>query len=178
MQMAEGLDTGPVLLESRIGIDDRETTGALTERLAALGASAIVDALSKLDRLEAQAQDDSNATYAQKIRKPESRLDWRRSNTEIDRAVRAFNPAPGAETRLGDLVLKIWSAGPVRGVGKPGEVLECEQGRLVVGTGSEAIEVLEVQKPGGRRLSAAEFLRGSRLVRGAVFESEEPGSTN
>jgi methionyl-tRNA formyltransferase len=171
MRMAEGLDTGPVLLESRIEIASRETTGELTERLASLGAQAITQALDRIDTLEPRAQDDSRATYAHKVQKSDSRIDWRRSDVEIDRVVRAFNPVPGAEARLGDLVLKIWSAEPVSGAGKPGEVVECERGRLVVAAGSGAIELKEVQKPGGKKLSAAEFLRGARVTRGAVFAS-------
>ena len=70
-----------------------------------------------------------------------------------------------------DLVLKVWSAEPVSGTGKPGEVLDCERGRLVVAAGSGALALTEVQKPGGKRLSAGEFLRGARMARGAVFAS-------
>jgi methionyl-tRNA formyltransferase len=171
MRMAEGLDTGPVLVESRIEIALRETTGQLTERLAALGARAVVEALQHLQDLQARSQDDSRATYAHKVRKAESRVDWRLGSLEIDRVIRAFNPSPGAETRLDDLVLKIWNAEPVSGTGKPGEVLDCDRGRLVVAAGSGALELTEVQKPGGKRLSADEFLRGARMARGAVFAS-------
>lgn len=171
MRMAEGLDTGPVLLETRIDIASRETTGELTDRLAAVGADAITRALANLGDLEERVQDDSRATYAQKVQKAESRLDWRRSNVEIGRAIRAFNPTPGAEARLDDLVLKIWRAEPIEGSGRPGEVLESERGRLVVAAGAGALELLEIQKPGGKRLSAAEFLRGARVAKGAVFAS-------
>lgn len=173
MRMAEGLDTGPVLLESRLPIGPAETSGSLTERLASLGAQAVVEVLSRIESLEARPQDDSRATYAQKIRKAEARLDWRRSNAQIDRAIRAFNPFPGAETRLGDLALKIWRAQAVSGEGTPGEIVQCDEGRLVVACGSGAMELLEVQKPGGKRLAAGDFLRGTHLVRGAVFESAE-----
>ena len=85
--------------------------------------------------------------------------------------IRAFNPSPGAETRLDDLVLKIWSAEPARARENPARVLECERGHLVVAAGSGALELTEVQKPGGKRLSAGEFLRGARMARGAVFLS-------
>ncbi|HLX23707.1 MAG TPA: methionyl-tRNA formyltransferase [Usitatibacter sp.] len=169
MRMAEGLDTGPVLLESRIDIASRETMGELTDRLAALGADAITQALARIGDLEERIQDDSRATYAQKVLKAESRVDWRLSSLEIERAIRAFNPSPGAETRLDDLVLKIWRVDLAEGSGKPGEVLESERGRLIVATGSGALELQEIQKSGGKRLSAAEFLRGSRVAKGGVF---------
>ena len=167
MQMEKGLDTGPVLLEKRAPIGPEETSGELTVRLAALGADAIVDALGTLDSLVPRAQDASQATYAAKIAKPEARIDWSRSSEEIDRLVRAFNPAPGAEAAVGTEALKVWKARPVRGSGAPGEILEAEEGRLVVAAGSGAIQLLEIQRPGGRRVPAAEFLRGARLRRGA-----------
>jgi methionyl-tRNA formyltransferase len=172
MRMAEGLDTGPVLLESRIDIASRETTGGLTERLAALGARTIAQALDRIETLEERVQDDSLATYAQKVQKAESRIDWRRSSVEVDRVIRAFNPTPGAETRLDDLVLKVWSAEPAGGAGKPGEVLRSEGGRLVIAAESGALELKEIQKQGGKRLTVEEFLRGSRIAKGAVFASD------
>ena len=171
MRMGEGLDTGPVLLERRTPIEPGDTTGSLTDRLAAIGASAIVDALSRLDTLEAKPQDDSLATYAQKVRKLESRLDWGASNEQVCRAIRAFNPSPGAETRLGELVLKVWRGSVQAGSGEPGRILACEAGRLVVAAGSGAVGLEEIQKPGGKRLTAAEFLRGTRLEKGAFFTS-------
>jgi methionyl-tRNA formyltransferase len=176
MQMAEGLDTGPVLLESRIRIDPEETSGGLTDRLADLGSTAIVAALAGLDRLEPRPQDEALKTYAKKIVKSESRLDWRRSAADIHRAVRAFNPAPGAETRLTGVVLKVWSAKLAQGSGQPGEILKCDEGRLIVAAGSGAIELMQVQKPGGKRLSAGEFLQGARLSQGMILESAEPGA--
>jgi len=167
MQMEKGLDTGPVLLEKRVSIDADETAGELTARLAALGAQAIVEALQALPTLVARPQDASQATYAAKIAKSEARIDWTRSSEDIDRLVRAFNPAPGAEAALGQEVLKVWKARAVPGQGAPGEILEAEGDRLVVAAGSGALALLEIQKPGGRRVSAGEFLRGARLRRGA-----------
>ncbi len=167
MQMEKGLDTGPVLLEKRIAIGAGETAGELTARLAALGAQAVVEALRSLPTLVPRPQDASRATYAAKVAKSEARIDWSRSSEEIDRLVRAFNPAPGAEAALGKEALKVWKARVVPGQGAPGEVLEAEGDRLVVATGSGALALLEIQKPGGRRVSASEFLRGARLRRGA-----------
>ena len=166
MQMDEGLDTGAVLLEKALAIGERETAGSLTASLAALGAAAIVEALQKLDALVAVPQDNGAATYAAKIAKAEAAIDWTRSNREIDRRVRAFNPVPGAETTLHGQVLKVWEAGLGEGSGAPGEVLYSRNSRLVIGCGAGSLELLEIQRPGGRRLGVAEFLRGTPLPEG------------
>jgi methionyl-tRNA formyltransferase len=173
MRMEEGLDTGPVIFTVSTMIAARETAGTLTERLADLGAGAIVDALARIDRLEARPQDDSKAVYAPKISKGEALIDWQHSSEEIDRRIRAFNPAPGAEGRIAGSVLKIWAAESCDGAGRPGEILDCDTGRFVVGAGRGAIGLTEVQRPGGKRLSAADFLRGANLARGQLFEASE-----
>ena len=171
MRMDEGLDTGPVLLEKAIDIAPRETGGSLTARLAELGAGAIVEALASLERLGATPQDEASATYAAKVGKAEALIDWGRPAVEIDRQVRAFDPAPGAHARWAGDTLKIWAAEPAGGRGDPGTVLEASQGRLVVATGEGALALTTVQKPGGKRLSAAEFLRGTRLFPGTKLET-------
>jgi len=171
MRMEEGLDTGPVLLEKSIAIGPREAAGALTERLAALGAEAVVEALENLASLPPSAQDASRATYAAKVGKSEAAIDWRRSAEEIDRQVRAFEPATGATARLDGELLKIWAAEPVPGHGEPGTVLEAAEGRLVIAAGTGALTLRTVQRPGGKRLSAAEFLRGARVRAGARLET-------
>ena len=164
MQMDAGLDTGPVLLEREVAIGARETTASLTERLAALGAEAIVEALARLDRLDARPQEASRATYAAKIAKAEARLDWSRRCEELDRQVRAFDPAPGAEATLAGESLKVWSAEPVpEARGLPGAVLRASGDELVVACGSGGLRLRVVQKPGGRKMNAADFLRGSPL---------------
>jgi len=170
MQMEKGLDTGPVRLEKRIAIEAGESAGELTARLASLGAAAIVEALGRLEALPAHVQDASRATYAAKVAKSEARIDWSRTSEELDRQVRAFNPAPGAEAAVGGEVLKIWKAKPAGGHGTPGEILEAEGDHFVVATGSGALALLEVQKPGGRRVSPGDFLRGARLYRGATLD--------
>jgi methionyl-tRNA formyltransferase len=171
MLMDAGLDTGPVLLEKRLAIGARETAATLTESLAQLGAQAVVEALASLDTLQARAQDPSRATYAAKITKADARIDWSRPATEIDRQVRAFNPIPGAETRLDAEPLKIWEAEPAHGSGAPGEVLESESGRLLVACGAGALALRRMQRPGGKALSSADFLRGTRIARGTLLES-------
>jgi methionyl-tRNA formyltransferase len=164
MQMDSGLDTGPVLLERAATIGPHETTGSLTERLSHLGAQAIVAALAQIDRLQAHPQDSSRATYAAKIAKAEARIDWSRRCDELDRQVRAFDPTPGAEATLGGETLKIWSAEPVpEARGLPGAVLRASGDELLVACGAGGLRLRLVQKPGGRKMKAAEFLRGSPL---------------
>jgi methionyl-tRNA formyltransferase len=175
MCMNAGLDTGPVLLTRTRRIEPRETAGSLTESLADIGAEAIVAALADLDRLTAQPQDDSRATYAAKITKAEARIDWREGNDAIDRRIRALDPAPGAEAICAGESLKIWKAAPTRASGAPGEVLEASGSTLVVACGSGALAIAEIQRPGGRRLPVADFLRGARLRPGMLFESAGVG---
>jgi len=160
MQMEAGLDTGPVLLEKPLAIEPRATTGTLTASLAGLGAEAIVEALARLGELPAVPQDESRATYAAKVRKAEARIDWTRPASEIDRLVLAFNPAPGAEAQLGGLRIKIWSAEPVAGAGHPGTWLS-RGPDVVVACGEGALRLLEIQRPGARRMAAGAFVRGS-----------------
>lgn len=160
MRMEAGLDTGPVLLARELAIAPRATTGTLTEALAALGTEAIVEALDRLDALVASRQDDARATYAAKVSKAEARIDWSRTSVEIDRRVRAFDPAPGAEAILAGQPIKIWSSEPVAGNGAPGEWLARDKD-LVVACGSGALRLLVVQRPGGKRLPAHAFVQGN-----------------
>jgi methionyl-tRNA formyltransferase len=160
MRMEAGLDTGPVLLSREVPIESRATTGSLTEMLARVGGDAVTEALARLTELRAVPQDPALATYAAKISKAEARIDWRGTNIEIDRRVRAFNPAPGAEARLGSEGLKIWGAEPVPGEGAPGSWLTWGP-EAVVACGSGALKLVEVQRPGSRRMAADAFLRGN-----------------
>ena len=160
MRMEAGLDTGPVLLTRERPIGPRETTGSLTVSLAALGADAIVEALARLGQLEAIRQDDARATYAAKILKAEAPIDWTLPSVEIDRKIRAFDPAPGAEARLGDTTLKIWRAEPVSGGGPAGSWLGLGP-EPVVACGTGALKLLEVQRPGSKRMPSSAFARGN-----------------
>jgi methionyl-tRNA formyltransferase len=169
MRMEAGLDTGPVLLEKRISIGARETAGTLTDKLARLGAEAVVEALASLNSLSLRAQDSALATYASKVSKVEAQIDWSRAAAEIDRQVRAFNPAPGAETTLGGQALKIWEALPGEGSGAPGTVLEGAGGALRVACGGGALAITSLQRAGSRRLDAQEFLRGFPIPAGTVL---------
>jgi methionyl-tRNA formyltransferase len=166
MQMDAGLDTGPALLDKPYPIGARETTGSLTQALADLGAAAVVEALAGLGRWTPRPQDESLASYARKVTKAEARVQWTGSSLSIDRQVRAFDPAPGAEARLGDETVKIWGAEPVTGRGTPGEVLAAGAEGIVVACGQGALRITVLQRPGARRLSAAQFLQGRALAAG------------
>jgi len=172
MLMDAGLDTGPVLLREETPISGSDTAGTLTERLAALGADLVVRALDALESgaLRAVPQPEEGATYAPKLDKRESRLDWREGAVTVDRRVRAFNPWSGASARVRGVELKIWSATVAAGSGEPGEVLSAEPTGLRVACGEGALTLTELQRPGGKRLRAAEFLRGFPLAPGEGFE--------
>jgi methionyl-tRNA formyltransferase len=168
MQMDAGLDTGPLLMQERVRVAPDEDAGTLHDKLASAGAQVIVMALAEIaaGRARAVAQPATGATYAAKIDKDEARLDWSRPATDLERAVRAFRPAPGAFTLLEAAPLKIWRASVVDGKGGPGTVLEAQE-HIVVACGEKALAVFELQRAGGRRLHASEFLRGHPLAPGA-----------
>ncbi len=165
MQMEAGLDTGPVLLSMRTPIGAREAAGSLLQRLTELGATAIVEALARLADLKAEPQDDALATYAAKVSRADARIDWTQPAAYIDRQIRAINPVPGAEARVGEELIKVWLAEPVEMQAAPGELIASQGGGLIVGCGQGALRLLEIQRPGGRRMPAAEFLRGKPLRR-------------
>jgi methionyl-tRNA formyltransferase len=168
MQMDEGLDTGPVLAQCSVPIGDEDDAGSLHERLAELGAEMIVAALIEVaaGRARALPQPQEGVTYARKLAKHETQLDWTQPAAELERAVRAFRPTPGASTRLDGEPIKLWRTRVVAARLAPGEIAS----GLVVGCGEGALEVLELQRGGGKRLSAAEFLRGHPLPPGAHFQ--------
>jgi len=170
MQMDAGLDTGPVLLARALAIDPRATSGSLTEALAELGAQAIAEALGSIDGLGPRPQDPSVATHAAKISREECRIRWGASSDEIDRLVRALDPAPGAQTRLGEESLKIWAVQPVEGRGEAGTVLSGMR-ELVVACGRGALRIDRLQRAGGKRLAADEFLRGFPGASAMRFET-------
>ena len=170
MQMDAGLDTGPVLAQRRMPVAATDDTGTLHDRLAALGAEAIVEALGELEagRLRPVAQLREGVTYAPKLDKREGLVDWTRSAAELERMVRAFRPAPGAFTLLDKEPLKLWRARVVQGRGAPGTLLRADV-ILTVACGDAALEIGELQRAGGRRMAAAEFLRGRGLAPGTRF---------
>jgi methionyl-tRNA formyltransferase len=171
MKMEEGLDSGPVLHRVSTPIADGETGGTLTTRLAALGASALVEALALLAaRAERpEPQDTCAATYAPKISRETARLDWTRDAASLERQVRAFDPVPGAWTSLDGAPVKLFGGMPAVGGGEPGAVLAASD-RLVVAGGTGAIAVSEVQPAGRNRLTVEEWVRGRGISAGSRFE--------
>jgi len=169
MQMDAGLDTGPMLLVDTMPIRANDTTGTLQERLAALGGRLIVKALADGARLVPQPQPSLGITYASKIEKREAVIDWSAPAAVIERRLRAFDPFPGATTVIGRETVKCWRArlvvatGVAAGAG-PGEVLGLERDAIRVACGSGALDLLELQRPGGRRITAAEFLQRTPVV--------------
>jgi methionyl-tRNA formyltransferase len=168
MQMEEGLDTGPMLLIEPVAIGATDTTGSLHDKLAALGGTMIVDALRKMElgELAAETQPEQGVTYAAKISKEEARLDFALPAEALARKVRAFNPFPGAQGQVGGVTVKIWQAeAAVGGVNcLPGQVLSANAPHgIVVACGEGTLRLTELQKPGGKRLPAAEFLKSFPL---------------
>ncbi len=169
MQMEAGLDTGPVLLREAFPILPDDTSATLHDRLAALGARLVVDALEGLP-LPATPQVLDGVTYAQKIGKAEAQVDWSQSAAELDLHIRAFNPFPGAQAQFGGQTVKLWRAAPVEGSGEKGQILQVDRNRVVVACGSGALAVSELQKAGGKRLAVREFLAGHPLKAGDRFD--------
>ena len=159
MQMEAGLDTGPVLLRREVTIGAEETTGALHDRLSALGAGAIVEALAGLDALAPVPQPEAGVTYAAKIDKAEARVDWTRPAAEVDRLIRGLSPFPGAWVEVGGERVKLLRSRLVAGQGAPGQVLS----GFTVACGTGAVEVTEAQREGKRPMPVAEVLRGLSL---------------
>lgn len=170
MQMDAGLDTGGVVDEARLVILPSETTAQLHDRLATLGAERIVAVLQRLaagEALVAQVQPEAGVTYAHKLEKAEARLDLGEPAALLDRKIRAFNPFPGAALQVGDKPIKIWQARLVDGRGAPGTVLAVDAGGVTVACGEGALRLDVLQAPGGKRLPAADFLRGHPLPVGS-----------
>lgn len=169
MQMEAGLDTGPVLLRGAFPIEASDTTARLHDRLAALGARLVVEALGNLP-LVAEVQPLEGVTYAHKIEKAEALIDWQRSAAELDRHIRAFNPFPGAQALFKGQPIKLWQAVPVAGSGKIGQILAVDRKQIVVACGDGALAIQELQKAGGKRLPVQQFLAGNSLQVGDCFD--------
>ncbi|WP_444943255.1 methionyl-tRNA formyltransferase [Microbulbifer sp. ZKSA006] len=170
MQMEAGLDTGPVLVESRCAITESDTGGSLHDKLAELGGPSLLQALALLESGSAspQVQDDTRANYANKISKEEARIDWQRPAAELQRLIRAFNPFPVCwstyQDKKGEQRLRIYSATIEQGChsDQPGTILACDDEGILVACGREALRLQLLQLPGKKALPAAEILKGYR----------------
>ena len=175
MQMNAGLDTGDMLLMETLPIQAHDTTASLHDKLAALGGRMIVEALELARRgaLQPVPQPPEGVSYAHKIEKHEAAIDWTQPARQIERRIRAFDPFPGATTQLGEDVIKVWRAGvgadprPAHAV--PGQVLSAGADGIEVAAGDGVLRLTELQRAGGKRLAAAEFLRGFALQAGQVL---------
>ena len=175
MQMDAGLDTGDMLLIDKLPIAPTDTTGLLQDKLAALGGELIVRALhlAAQGKLRPVKQLQAGVTYAHKIEKHEAVIDWSQSASQIVRRVHAFNPFPGANTTMDGEVFKIWGATVSSDVpphnAEAGQVLAVMSQAIVVSAMNSAVSVTELQRPGGKRLNAADLLRGFEIKPGMRF---------
>ncbi|MGE3919901.1 MAG: methionyl-tRNA formyltransferase [Gammaproteobacteria bacterium] len=168
MQMAEGLDTGPMLLTASCPINADDTTAILHDRLATFGAKTLLQFLDLHLRHEVhpEEQDNTHATYAEKINKAEAEINWRKPAHLIDRKIRAFNPWPVAFTHYKNDIIRIWQAKPllVDHEAKPGTILKTTNEGIDVACGENALRIEKLQFPGGKVLNAADVIHGKRLT--------------
>ncbi len=163
MQMEAGLDTGPVMLRRETEIGSEETTGALHDRLSALGATSIVEALAQLSDLVPEVQPDEGVTYAAKIDKAEAAVDWTGDAVQIDRQIRGLSPFPGAWTLLDGQRVKLLGSRLAEGSGTAGKTLD---DALTIACGTGALQVTRLQRSGKGAQDAGEFLRGQPIPAG------------
>lgn len=164
MQMAEGLDTGDMLLTYETKVGEKETAGELFDRLAQSGAELLTQTLVKLDEITPRPQDDAQSCYAHMLDKQMAVIDWSRSAHEIDCLIRGLNPWPIALTTLSGERLKVFAAEKAAGNGEPGTVLEADPKKgLTVACGEGALKLTEIQLVGGKRMKATDFLRGHAI---------------
>lgn len=170
MQMDAGLDTGPMLRQERVPITQEDDAQTLHDKLAALGARMIVAALADAGRGRAIPQEAAGVSYAHKIDKRESRLDWAAPAVVLERKVRAMRPSPGALCTLRGAAVKVWRAELAAGSGASGSVLAVRPDGVLVACGDGALRLTELQRAGGKRLPVADFLRGVPVAAGERLE--------
>jgi len=177
MKMDAGLDTGDIVAEERTPIADTDDSQTLHDRLAALGAALLVRTIPDFvaGKLTPRKQPEAGASYARKITKEDGAIDWTHAARVIWNRVRGLTPWPGAFTHLPagpkPLLLKLWKAEPLTTPGAPGVVISADKSRIVIGCGEGALRVTELQREGGRHLSAAEFLAGHPIAAGTELVS-------
>lgn len=173
MQMAEGLDTGDMLLKEAVEIGGMNYS-QLHDRLAEIGSRLLLETLDMIEegRVKPEKQDDSLSTYAHMISKQDGRISFEKSPEEIERLIRGFDPWPGAFCDCGDAVMKLWKAEPAdentEGI-EPGTVISADEKGLKIACGGRALLVTEIQMPGKKRVSVREYLKGNRIETGTVL---------
>ena len=176
MQMDEGLDTGPVLATADTLINESENSGSLHNRLATLGAQALRGLLVRLHQtpIIGTPQAATGACYARQLTRAETWLDWRSPAEVLERRIRAFNPWPLARSRLGDMdyLIRRARAKPSCVSADPGTVLSVQNGLIQVQTGNGVLELLELQRPGGKALDTPAFLHGHPIKSGSIFTAQ------
>ncbi len=172
MQMDAGLDTGPMLATGQLPISGDDTTASLHDRLAGLGGQMIVEVLDRLAEgpIDARPQPAAGVTYAHKISREEAQVDWQAPAAAIERRLRAFVPFPGLQSSVGGQVVKFWAGHRDEANGQPGTVLAAGADGVLVACGDQALRFTTLQKAGGRRLPADDFLRGFDLSVGDRFD--------
>lgn len=172
MQMAEGLDTGDMLLKDSIKIGSMNYS-ELHDALADMGAELIVKVLDMAQKgeLKPEPQDDSLASYAKMIFKQDGKIDFTKEPSEVERLIRGFDPWPGAFCDCGDIVMKLWKAEPYgEDTGKPaGTVVSVSEAGIRVACGSGSLLVSEIQVPGKKRVKVSEYLKGNRIEEGTIL---------
>jgi len=172
MKMDVGLDTGDILTQRTAPVRDEDNAATLHDRLAQLGAELLVQTIPDYvsGKVQPRPQQHELATHVPKIKKEDGRIDWQQPARAIWNRIRAFTPWPGAFTFLPaqpqSLLLKLWQAEAVSGQGTPGEILSADKQGVVIACGEGALRVTSLQREGGRRMSAAEFLAGQPLRAG------------
>ncbi len=173
MMMAEGLDTGDMLLTYETKVGEKETAGELFDRLAQSGAELLTQTLVKLDEITPRPQDEAQSCYAHMLDKQMAVIDWSKSAHEIDCLIRGLNPWPIALTTLSGERLKVFAAEKANGNGEPGTVLEADPKKgLTVACGEGALGLTEIQLVGGKRMKATDFLRGHAIEVGTKLGDE------
>ena len=171
MQMDAGLDTGDMLRIESLAIAPVDTTASLHDRLASLGGRMIVDAVCAIQSgpQTRTVQPAEGVTYAHKIEKAEAQIDWTQDAAQIERRLRAFDPFPGGLASLDGEAIKCWRGEVCAGAGEPGRVLAADATGITVACGSRALRLTELQRAGGKRLSAAAFLQARPVALGSRF---------
>lgn len=168
MQVVLALDAGDMLKKATIPITENDTAQSLHDQLAATGGQLMVEALAEMDSLTPEPQDATRVTYAEKLQKAEAPIHWEQDAAAISRQVRAFNSFPVATANMHGETWKIWFAQAAQGRGAPGEIIALDSG-ILVACGASALNITELQKPGGKRLGWKEFLAGTSLKAGDRF---------